>query len=215
MHADGYSKHAVAGQIMSRRLNRTADVREYPPIYLEALAYHEAGHAVVAVLLEMPIKKIVIGPACTEKGFNGLVKLDLDQTTVLSWKCALMLCASEHSEKLSENYARFATLHEGHDGLTRFSIGVRSDLIQGFRAAGPIYDMMGLAPKTARAYFKREYRDLVRDILNVPVNQLAVHRLAACLQERLQLDGHEAKAIVLEQGPLRDGGLLNRWQLKG
>jgi hypothetical protein len=44
-----------------------AALAPYPSLFLEALSYHEAGHAVMAVLLGVPIEWIAIGPRCVNE----------------------------------------------------------------------------------------------------------------------------------------------------
>src|SRR5262245_42006729 len=91
----------------------------FPEIFIEALAYHEAGHAVVASLLGVSVVRIVVGPACDDPDFNA--KVELDWSTAGSnfsvENVALALVASEPAEKLTPNHTLFATMHKTHRHL--------------------------------------------------------------------------------------------------
>src|SRR5262245_33543037 len=43
----------------------------FPDLFVEALAYHEAGHVLMAVLFNAPIKYVAIADRCAEPGYNG------------------------------------------------------------------------------------------------------------------------------------------------
>jgi hypothetical protein len=189
----------------------------FPPVFIEALAYHESGHAVMAVLLDVPMHRIVIGPTCDDPDFNGKVELDLAATgdRMQVYKSGLVHVASEPAEKLAPNHGLFATMHKTHRHLKPFSRGLRSDLIRGFNAVAVTYHLLGLAESTALKQFKREYRDLAHHLLDVPVMRDAVHRLAGVLTGRHALSGEEAKAMILADGPLTDDGLLAKWHFPG
>jgi len=183
---------------------------KYPSLYLEALAYHEAGHAVMAVLLCIPMEEITIGPACNHATFNARVDLDLTTSgnKLPLFKVGLVRVASEPAEKLAPNYSRFATMHKTYPHLKPFRIGVRSDRAKAFNDVCVVYQLLGLAKSTAMRQFKQQYRDLAHELFKIQVNCNAVHRLANALIKRLHLTGAEAKSIILAEGPLFDDGLF-------
>src|SRR4051812_23780956 len=137
------------------RVSSVAD-ELYPPVYLEALAYHEAGHAVMAVLLDIPIEKVAIGPRCTDPEFNGRVFLDLracpKKLSMLS--AALLEVASEPAEKIAPSFDQFASLHRVYRHLRPFRIGLRNDLARGFEAVMPVFALMRYAESTAKRQFR-------------------------------------------------------------
>lgn len=191
-----------------------AVVDPWPPIFMEALACHETGHAVMAVLLNVPMTRIVIGPACDDPNFNAKVELDLEAINrqMQYYKSGLVHVASEPAEKLAPNHGQFAAMHKTCRHLKPLSVGVKSDLILGLNSVAVIYQLLGLAESTARQQFKREYRDLAHLLFDIPVNNAAVHRLAKTLMTRHELSGEEAKSVILSKGPLTDAGLLKKWQ---
>ena len=188
-----------------------APVLPYTDLYLEALAFHESGHAVMCVLLDIPILKVVIGPACERPDDNGRVHIDFERKNgeVPVYKAALLCVASEASEKLSPRFDEFKTLGKRDPNSGTFRQGVRNDLIQGFGAVMINYKLQGLAESTAKAAFKREYRDVAAKIITL--NADAVVRFARVLETLYAVAGEEAERIILEQGPLQDGGLLDEF----
>src|SRR5437899_2133643 len=116
-----------------RKMTWAADPR-FPAIYLEALAYHEAGHAVMAVLLNLRIETVVIGPRCTHNDFNGWVNLGPASAALMISrnKLALLEVASEPAEKLAPSYDQFGSMHKVYRHLKPFKLGVRNDLARGF-----------------------------------------------------------------------------------
>lgn len=186
----------------------------FPRIFVEALAYHESGHAVMAALLGVPIIRIVIGPACDDPDFNGKVELGFPPSGDASpvYQSVLIRIASEPAEKLAPHHAQFAILHKTHRHLKPFNLGVRSDLMRALNTLGmSIYGVMGLTEATARQYFKRDYRDVAHRLFEVPVLQNAVRRLAGVLMERYELTDEQAREVILSEGPLSDDGLLTEW----
>lgn len=185
-------------------------VERYPRLFLEALAYHEAGHAVMAALLQLPIASVAIGPACDEPGYNGKVHLDLDACgEVPRYKAVLLEVASERAEQLCPRHSEFRTIHKRHPHLKPFSLGLKGDLASGFEIAKVVYLLMGLAESTARRQFKTEYREPAADLIGL--NAAAVHRLAECLTRTHLLPGAEATSLILADGPLKHGGLLTHF----
>jgi hypothetical protein len=185
------------------------DHERYPPLYLEALAYHEAGHAFMAVLLGLPIDRVAIGPACDDPEFNGRVFLDAEPDAKLPmYQAGLLEVASEPSEKLAPNFARFASMHKTHRHLKPFRLGVRNDLVRGFNAVAPVYILLGFARSTAKQRFKEEYRDTAAELINI--NCDAVCRLALHIRRNLLVDGAAAAAVLLRRGRLRHGGVFDR-----
>lgn len=197
----------LAGKAAKQELSEAA---LFPPVFIEALAYHESGHAVMAVLLDVPMARVVIGPACDDPAFNGKVELDLSATEgqMQIYKSGLVQVASEPAEKLAPNHARFATLHKTYRHLKPFSRGVRSDLNQAFNAVAVVYQLLGLAENTALKQFKREYRDFAHRLFEITVLRAAVRRLAHVLMGKYELTGEEARETILGEGPLSDNGLL-------
>jgi hypothetical protein len=185
----------------------------FPPVFMEALAYHESGHAVMAVLLDVPMTRIVIGPACDDPDFNGKVELDLTaaDNRMQVYKSGLIHAASEASEQLAPNHDQFGTLHKTYKQLKPFSRGLKADRIHGFNAVATSYYLLGVTQGTALKMFKRDYRDLAHLLFDVPVLRDAVHRLAGVLLAQHKLSGIEARTVILSEGPLTDGGLLAKW----
>ncbi len=175
----------------------------YPRVFLEALAYHEAGHAVMAVLLNVPVSRVVIGPSCTDPDFNGQVILDLPEGAngLPCFVMALLDVASEPAEKMAPSYEQFASMHKVHRHLKPLKIGTRNDITKGFMAVAPVYFILSYAESTAKQRFKSEYRDLADALINTKA--IAVHRLARRLEHELELDGPEVTAIVRRAGPAR------------
>jgi len=190
---------------------KKAQTDPYPPLYIEALAYHESGHAVMAVLLDLPISKIVIGPACEDPEYNGRVILDLDSCSkkIPIFKAGLLEVASEQAEKLCPRFDQFKTIHKSYPLLKPFKLGVKADLIRGFEAVSVVYVLLGLAESTAKRQFKVEYRDRAAKLIEM--NATAVCRLAEGLIQQNALSGSDAAAVILSDGPLKDGGLLKRF----
>jgi len=184
------------------------DSERYPSIYIEALAYHEAGHAVMAVLLELPIARIAIGPACDSPEYNGKVFLDPETCPqkLPIFKVGLIEVASEQAEKLCPRYDQFRTIHKKHPHLKPFTLGVKADLISGFEAVKVTYRLMRLAESTAKKQFKSEDRDRAAKLIDL--NREAVCRLAERLMQNHELDGAAATSVVLAGGPLKHAGLL-------
>jgi hypothetical protein len=170
---------------------------------LEALAYHEAGHAVMAVLLDIPIEKVVIGPRCTDPEFNGRVIIDVSAcpSVLPGFMAALLNVASEPAEKMAPSYNKFASIHRVHRHLKPFNTGVRNDLIHGFHAVMPAYALMGYAEGAAKKLFKAQYRVVAAALIEA--KSMAVHRLARRLQRELELSGSQVVAVVQRAGPLR------------
>src|SRR5438874_197135 len=108
----------------------------FPPIFVEALAYHEAGHVVMAVLFDAPIRHVAIADRCKEPGFNGRTEFDWERRKKpMPALCYGLLCVgSEASEKLSPHFDEFRSLHKKHRHLKAFSSGVRNDIITGLNA---------------------------------------------------------------------------------
>jgi hypothetical protein len=172
-----------------------------PEPYLEALAYHEAGHAVMAVLLGVRIERVVIGPACEEQELNGRVFLRETGGQIPAYVVILMAVASEAAEQLAPAFAEASSLHKTHKHLTPFRNGVQNDLAQGFEVAAMAYTLMGHAESTARRLFRTEYRDLAAGLVALAAR--AVHRLARKLKSTHSLDGQEVVEIVNRAGPGR------------
>lgn len=170
---------------------------------MEALAYHEAGHTLMAVLLDIPIEKVAIGPRCTEPGFNGKVFVDCAalKSEVPMFVLALLAAASEPAERLAPSFDQFATLHRVHRHLQPFHLGVRNDLAMGFELINRIYAVMGLSERTVKQRFKAEYRDLAAALVELKAN--TVHQLARKLMRSLELSGANAVGIVRRAGPAR------------
>jgi len=175
--------------------------RSYPESYLEALAYHEAGHAVMAVLLGVRIEKVVIGPACKDEEHNGRVFLHETGGQIPAYVVVLMAVASETAEQLAPAFAEASSLHKTHKHLTPFRNGVRNDLAQGFEVAAMTYGLMGHAESTARRLFKAEYRDLAAHL--IALCERAVHRVARKLKAAQHLGGEEVVEIVTRACPGR------------
>lgn len=190
----------------------SAPVDPFPPIYIEALAYHEAGHAVMAALLGVSVTKIGIGPGCDDPTCNGRVFLDLEACPKLPiFKVGLLEVASEPAEKLSPNFDQFGGMHKVHRHLKPFRNGVRNDLASVFAAVMIVYQLSHLAESTAKQRFKIEYRDVAAGLIRL--NSDAVIRLANHLRTEHNIDGEAATAIILADGPLKDGGLLRDFGL--
>lgn len=190
--------------------NEVTGVERFPPLYLEGSAYHEAGHAVMAVLLDVPILRVAIGAACEVPGMYAAVELDIGPppAALPIYQAVLVCVASEPAEKLAPNYKQFATMHKIHRNLFRWSRGVRNDLRRAFDNLYPVYRLFGYSESSARKGLKLKYRDVARALFELPVNQAAVHRLAGELLSRQALSGVEARASILADGPLTDDGLL-------
>jgi hypothetical protein len=188
-----------------------AEEERFPPVYIEALAYHEAGHAVMAVLLELPISKVGIGPGCDDPAFNGRVFLDLEACAKMPvFKAGLIEVASEAAEKLSPNFAQFATIHKRYPHLKPFRNGVRNDIAHGFQAVMITYQLLRLAESTTKQRFKAEYRDIAAKLIEL--NSEAVCRLAGHLRQSHSTDGLTTTSIILADGPLQHGGLLRHFR---
>lgn len=192
------------------RTKPVAAEERFPPVYIEALAYHEAGHAVMAVLLELPISKVGIGPGCDDPAYNGRVFLDLVACAKMPiFKAGLIEVASEEAEKLSLNFAQFANIHKRHRHLKPFRNGVRNDITNGFQAVMITYQLLGLAESTAKQRFKAEYRNVAAKLIQL--NAEAVRRLAGHLRQNHCTDGPEATSLILADGALKHGGLLRHF----
>jgi hypothetical protein len=154
----------------------SSNLDPFPRIFIEALAYHESGHAVMAVLLGVPVVRIVIGPACDDPDFNAKVELDWSAagSNLSVENVVLVQVASEPAEKLAPNHTLFATMHKTHRHLQPFGRGVQIDLTRGLNVvAARVYQLMGLSESTARQYFKRQYRDKAHRLFEVPVLRCA------------------------------------------
>jgi hypothetical protein len=178
-------------------------------LFIEALAYHESGHAVMAVLLDLPIAKVGIGPGCDNPGFNGKVDLNPDGGPQPAYKVALLEVASERAERLCPRYDLFRSIHKKHAHLKPFSLGLRGDLVNGFAAISHAYILLGLAKSTARQRFKHDYRDVAAALIDL--NADAVRRLAERLVRENALGGADATAVILADGPLKRGRHLDRF----
>jgi hypothetical protein len=172
---------------------------KYPELYLEALAYHEAGHLVMATLLGVSIEKVAIGPRCLDPNFNGKVFLPTGTTGIPIMLVVLMEVASEPAEKLAPSFRRFSSLHKVYPHLEPFKVGVRNDLARGFQLVMTNYALMGYSEGTAKRLFKAEYRDPAAVVIGVKAD--AVHSLAAQLKSELEVSGDLVSDIVRQAGP--------------
>lgn len=185
-----------------------AATKEFTPAHLEALAYREAGRAVMAILIGVPLKGITIGPKCTD-GF--ISKIDLDSKAcpeVATYKFSLICVASEPAGKL------YATLNRPPlppDLTKQLRVAARNDLVNGYNALTTAFRMMGYADSTARGLYKKQYRDLAAELFDIPLIRAAVQRLAELLARRHQVSGKVAASVVREGGPLTDNGLLQTY----
>lgn len=184
----------------------------FPDLFVEALAYHEAGHVLMGVLFSAPIATIAIADRCLEPGFNGHTVFDWGEKREMPTICyALMCVGSEASEKLSPRFEEFKTLHRTHRHLSSFAIGVRNDITMGLNAMVH-YLALGHSESTAKQYFKRDVREPAERI--VQLNAKGVVAFAEHLRERRCVDGTEAKEILLSCGPLTTRDVLKQYELR-
>lgn len=192
--------------------NEAAGVERFPPLFIEALAYHEAGHAVMAALLNVPILRVVIGPACEVPNTLGIVEFDYNaEPSIRRDKFAMISVASEPVVRLAPNHTQLATLHSTRRHQAMLTRAVRYDLRKAFHCLLPVYEALGYSESTARRELKDRYRDLAQALFEVPVNRAAVHHLASVLMTRHATSGAEATASILAGGPLTTEGLLEQF----
>ena len=184
----------------------------FPPIFVEALAYHEAGHVVMAVLFDAPIRHVAIADRCEEPGFNGRTEFHWERRKkpMPGIRYGLMCVASESSEKLSPHFDEFKSLHKKHRHLKPFSSGVRNDIITGLNAMVH-YQLLGYSESTAKQQFKLEVREPAEQI--VRMNAKNVIAFAEYLREKWFVDGAKAKKIMFSAGELTTGDVLSRYEL--
>jgi hypothetical protein len=184
----------------------------FPPVFVEALAYHEAGHVFMAVLFDAPIKHVAIADRCAEPGFNAHTVFDWESRKkpmpVLCY--ALMCVASESSEKLSPHFDEFKSLHKKHRHLTAFALGVRNDIIHGLNTMVH-YSLLGYSESTAKQHFKQEIREPAEQIIQL--NAKSVVAFAEYLRQDRFVDGAEAKEVIFSSGPLTTGDVLKKYNL--
>lgn len=164
----------------------------FPPLFVEALAYHEAGHVLMAVLFDAPIRNVAIAERCKEPGFNGHTAFDWEtrKEPIPALLYALICVGSEPSEKLAPNFAEFKSLHKKYRHLYFFAAGLRNDINRGFLAMD-VYPLMGFAESTARMYFKRDVRDPAEKI--VQLNAKNVIAFAEHLRKVRYVEASEPK----------------------
>ena len=56
---------------------------KYSALWNEALAYHEAGHVVMSLVLDVLVARVVIAESCNEPGFIGPLKEEAGMTSCL------------------------------------------------------------------------------------------------------------------------------------
>ena len=183
-----------------------------PSIFVEALAYHEAGHVVMAVLFDAPIRHVAIADRCEVPGFNGRTEFDWkSRKKPMPALCYGLLCVgSEASEKLSPHFDEFKSLHKKHRHLKPFSSGVRNDIITGLNSMVH-YQLLGYSESTAKQQFKLEVREPAEQI--VRLNAKNVVAFAEYLREKRFVDGAKAKKIILSADELTTGDVLSRYDL--
>lgn len=153
---------------------------KYTPLWVEALAYHEAGHAVMGLLLGVRVVRIVIAEACDMADSNGITEYaDLKKVSRLQY--ALCQLASEPAERLAPNYPSFKTLRG-------FATGRRNDKNVAFQTLAPVYLFLRLAESTARRSFRERTQPLLSRIMDQPENQAVVHEVAAYLMAHKEMD---------------------------
>ena len=158
----------------------TDRVKSHVPLLVEALAYHEAGHVVMCLVLDIPLKRAVIAEACDVQGFRGIVEVE-GEPVVSSLRQALMLLASEPAEKLAPNYKKFGR-------LKYFGRGRRNDQTHAFNIMAPVFEQMGYAYSTALRQFRKITRPPLLGIMGHRKNQKAVREIAALLITMKGLD---------------------------
>jgi hypothetical protein len=145
----------------------------YTWLWIEALAYHEAGHAIMGLLFRIPVVQVAIAEACELEDSNGSTEYgDLAGVSRLDY--ALCLLASEPAEKLAPHFQQFSKLRG-------FATGRRNDRALAFEALAPVYQALGLAESTARRRFRERTGPFLARIMEQPENQAVVHELAAHL----------------------------------
>ena len=153
---------------------------KYTPLWVEGLAYHEAGHAVMGLLLGIRVARIAIAEACDLADSNGITEYT-DLKGISGLKYALCQLASAPAEKLAPNYPRFRTLRG-------FAAGRRNDQNLAFEVFIPVYQFARLAESTARQSFRKRTRPLLSRITERPENQAVVHEVAAYLMTHKEMD---------------------------
>ena len=179
------------------------ETRTYSPLYVEALAYHEAGHALICLVFGIPIIRIVIAEACDDEGFNGQV-VPGGEENISYIHCALMLLASAPAEKLSPNYRRFGS-------IKRFSVGRRNDRINAFHLMAPLYRMMRYAESTALRAFRENTREPLAIIMAHPKNIRVVKAIAKMLMIKKRLEGDEVEAFRRRVTLPKEAATLSKW----
>ena len=183
-------------------------------LWFESAAYHQAGHGVMAVLLDISVAALEITPL----GFGHGVQMGIAFADAVIAAppplehSLLMLVASEPGEKLAPHYGHLAALHTDHRRPLPLTHVSKHDVKDGLRHASVAFRGWGLDWGTLRRSLTREVRGPAHLLFETPVNRAAVHRLAESLMTRHALTGPEVCAAALAGGPLmRFGSLEERF----
>jgi hypothetical protein len=189
----------------------------WPQEILEALAYHEMGHAMTAVHYGLLINWVWIADGKAraphvhrEPGVEGEVasashveRGDLETLGEHMLAQVVSGCAPEASEKLNPRYKEYKerppedpfNIFMPSSGLSRGSI---NDVRTAFRMILPVYTVLGLSQFDSTRAFQRFFRMPTHKLMTMYKPQ--IEALVPQLVEKRFMTGHEVHAAICAAG---------------
>jgi ATP-dependent Zn protease len=161
------------------------------PDKLRAIAYHEAGHAVITVVLGLTVHNVTIVPngddlgACWKPGMLGYRTANRRELRSLARDHIICLYAGMHAERLVDLNA--PDFHGESDEMTAFDLSKRYEVFP--RVLEFVGDENHLAYLSS---LRAESRRLVRR------HQKVIQKVAQALLVQRELNGAETKQIIEE-----------------
>lgn len=197
--------------------NPTCYAGPWPAKLVEAISFHEAGHALMALHHGIRIKQVwaADGRSCSEHGENATIhgmtefKKDVPISLFVS---AMLNVAPESAEKFAPHYDEFKNIHkenpefydtladdaEGKPFVGDYFNGTHNDLSLAFGTVAPFYQLMGMSYEEGLAAFDQEFRIPAENVMRSYRKQITA--LAEKLIEKRSLEGDEVHNIVCGSG---------------